>query len=171
MRPPCGSRTRTDNACRRATSCASRPATRRFCRCCARRAAPPSKCPLPWVWPLNPKAHAPAMYRSTYHWQPLLNGYGSYWPDGFVERMRLAVRLPDPAAVRALRRETGLEFILARVHDHLPIDEDLAKERAAWLDLVQRGGRPDLRLVAADDSLALFRVTDERAGSDVTTTP
>jgi hypothetical protein len=132
---------------------------------------PTIEVPLPWIWPMTPTAHAPAMYRSIFHWQPLVNGYGSYWPAGFPERMRLAARLPDPVALRALRRETGLEFILARVHDRLPIDESLAKERAPWLDLVERGGRSDLRLVASDDSLALFRVVDEPAGDEATATP
>jgi len=117
--------------------------------------------PLPRQWPTNPMAHAPAMYRSIFHWPPLLNGYGSYWPDGFEQRMRLAARLPDPEALDALRRETGLRFILARLTDQLPIDAGLAAERLPWIDLARRGGRRDLRLVASDDSLALFRVTGE----------
>src|SRR5207244_3512331 len=37
---------------------------------------------VPW-----PPFHAAAMYRSTFHWRPLLNGYSSYYPAGFAERM------------------------------------------------------------------------------------
>lgn len=132
---------------------------------------PTIEVPLPARWPVNPKAHAPAMYRSIFHWQQLLNGYGSYWPAGFPQRMRLATGLPDPRAVRALRRQTGLQFILVRLRARLPIDDSLAQERAAWLDLVKSGGRPDLRLLASDDSLALFQVTDEPARSKMVVKP
>ena len=122
---------------------------------------PTFEAPLPRLRPMTAAAHAPAMYRSIFHWQPLLNGYSSYWPEGFAERMRTAARLPDATTLRALRQQTGLEFIIARIDEEVPIDASLAEERAAWLELAKRGGRPDLRLVAADDVVALFRVTDE----------
>src|SRR5262249_3716874 len=57
--------------------------------------------------PRGPYLDARAMYRSTYHWRPLLNGYSSYWPPGYVERMTLAQELPDPAALATLRRGAG----------------------------------------------------------------
>jgi len=122
---------------------------------------PTFEAPLPTTKPTTAAAQAPAMYRSIFHRQPLLNGYSSYWPAGFAERMRTAAGLPDPSAVRALRQETGLVFILARIDDELPIDTRLPNERAAWIELTRRGGRPDLELVARDDQLALFRVTGE----------
>ena len=55
---------------------------------------------------------ARAMYRSIFHWRRLVNGYHGYWPAGFAERMALAERLPEPEALAALRRETGLELLL-----------------------------------------------------------
>jgi hypothetical protein len=122
---------------------------------------PTLEAPLPPFKPTAAAAHAPAMYRSIYHWQPLLNGYSSYWPAGFAELMRLAAQLPDPAALRALRSRTGLAFILVRARDQLPIDSQVAAQRGVWLDLARRGGRPDLQLVASDDDLLLFRVTGE----------
>src|SRR5262249_14424087 len=54
---------------------------------------------------LAPPANARAMYRSTFHWRSILNGYGGYWPAGFRERMMLARSLPDPAALAELRHE------------------------------------------------------------------
>src|SRR5262249_28277906 len=36
-------------------------------------------------------------------WRPLLNGYSSYYPEGFRERMALARRLPDGQAFEQLR--------------------------------------------------------------------
>ncbi len=88
---------------------------------------------------------ARAMVRSISHWRPLLNGYSSFWPEGFRERMELASRLPDPGALAALRRETGLEHVLVR----------RGPATLAWEALAERGGRDDLRVVAwtADDLL------------------
>jgi hypothetical protein len=47
--------------------------------------------------------HAAAMYRTATLWRPLLNGYSSYYPEGFRERMALARRLPDGQAFEQLR--------------------------------------------------------------------
>jgi len=101
--------------------------------------------------------NAVAMYRSTFHWRRLVNGYGSYWPPGFPERMALANRLPDPQALEAIRRETGLEAILVRVRE-LPVGA-----RGVWLALAAAGGRHGLKLLARDgEDLLLFEV----AGAD-----
>lgn len=58
------------------------------------------------------ESHAAAMYRSTAHWAPLLNGYWSYYPQGFRERMVLARQLPRRSALAVLRRETGLSSVV-----------------------------------------------------------
>jgi hypothetical protein len=133
----------------------------------------------------DPALQARAMYRSTYHWRPLLNGYSSYWPAGFQERMAVARELPDRAALARLRREAGLEMILVHVGD-IGVSERLvrelcdylveqlgavvencppdthAAEREAWLALAETG-RGDLRLVARDGEDLLFAVTGDPA--------
>jgi hypothetical protein len=114
--------------------------------------------PLPPGQPTAAAAHAPAMYRSLFHWQPLLNGYSSYWPVDFAARMKVATRLPDRDALAQLQRETGLAYVLVRASEQLPIDAKLAPQRAAWLEIARNGGRSDLTLVAADDQLLLFKV-------------
>ena len=101
--------------------------------------------------------HAAAMYRSIFHWRPLLNGYSSYWPAGFAERMAVAERLPEPDALEDLRGETGLAAILVNTRWCRP------NRCAAWLGLAQRGGRDDLRLVLRDRDVLLFAVS---AGTD-----
>jgi hypothetical protein len=98
--------------------------------------------------------HARAMYRSIFHWRPLLNGYGSYWPVGFPERMALAGRLPAPDALDALRRETGLAAIVVHASPGNP-------EVGAWRLIAERGGREDLCLVARDGHDLLFAVRDK----------
>ncbi len=93
--------------------------------------------PDPWL-------HSEAMYRSIFHRQPVLNGYGSYWPAGFPERMALADRLPDADALAELRRTTGLAMVLVHVGRlHRP-------EAERWQEVAAHGGQPGLRLVARD---------------------
>jgi hypothetical protein len=97
--------------------------------------------------------HARAMYRAIYHGRPVLNGYSSYWPRGFPERMRLAMQLPAHDALIALRRETGLEMIL--VHSN-----DLNRhQRMTWHQVARGGGNDDLHFVAQNDHDWLFSVT------------
>jgi hypothetical protein len=99
-----------------------------------------------------PGRHVRAMFRSIMHWRPLLNGYASYWPAGFEERMALADRLPDPDALATLRRETGLTTIVVHANEF----EDPAV-RDAWR-AAATSGRRDLRLVGTVDGAMLFAV-------------
>jgi hypothetical protein len=117
------------------------------------------------------------MYKSIFHWRPLVNGYSSYWPERFPARMALARRLPDRAALAALREETGVDLVLVRLGDFGLVERELcdlfhraglrkepcpsdpgAVERAPWLELAARGGRDDLRLIARDRDDLLFAV-------------
>jgi hypothetical protein len=95
---------------------------------------------------------ARAMFHSIAHWRPLLNGYASYWPAGFPERMAVAARLPDAAALRALRATTGLSSVLVNVDDLMP------SARTRWLALSDTADASGLRLVARDDRTLLFDV-------------
>ena len=103
-----------------------------------------------------PMWHTRAMYRSTFHWRPLLNGYDSYWPEAFPGRMALAARLPDADALAALRADTGLAAILV----HLGELNDA--ERTAWQGVLA-GGRADLRLDVRDGDDLLFAVAGPAA--------
>jgi hypothetical protein len=87
------------------------------------------------------------MYRSIFHRRPILNGYCSYWPPGFVERVALAGRLPDRAALAALRAETGLSTVVV----HLGMLRDA--QQVPWRTL-------------ADAQDADFRLT-ARVGDDL----
>ena len=105
--------------------------------------------------------NATAMYRSIFHWRPLLNGYSSYWPVGFPERMALEQKLPDPTALEALRRETGVAAILVRLALLAPA------ERTTWAAVVEGVAPGGLRLIARDGDEVLFAVeaVDERPAS------
>jgi hypothetical protein len=114
--------------------------------------------PLDPSVPTHPAYQAAAMYRSIFHWRPLLNGYSSYWPREFPELMRLAAQLPDPRALQELRRRTGLRLVLVRVTASLWNEARFEPVRQLWRGIATRADRADLELVAADDELLLFRV-------------
>jgi hypothetical protein len=60
------------------------------------------------------RAETMAMYFSTYHWLPILNGYSGYIPGSYAALMEQAMKLPDPEALRLLVDCAGLRWILLR---------------------------------------------------------
>ena len=100
-----------------------------------------------------------AVFESIGHWRPILNGYGGFFPAAFVERMRLAARLPDTDALAELRRQTDVELVLVR--GGLPGLRSLER----WEALARAGGGDGLRLVARDGSDLLFAVDTVSATS------
>jgi len=56
---------------------------------------------------------ARAMYRSTYHWHPLLNGYTGYFPPSAELVDAWASQLPSPRAIELLVKATGVRWIIA----------------------------------------------------------
>ncbi len=123
----------------------------------------------------DPSDQARAMLRSTQHWRWLLNGYTSYWPAGFPERMAQVEKLPDPDALDALYRETKLELVLvhlddfqrrkqaacrdaftARGFDPRPCVRFGADDRARWETVAL--AHPRLRLVTRTADTLLFAV-------------
>jgi hypothetical protein len=78
------------------------------------------------------RLNARAMYLSTLHWRPLVNGYSSYWPTGFAERIQLTDALPDPSALERLVCDTGVRTIVV---DLLSLPPD---RQAVWRALVTR---------------------------------
>lgn len=112
--------------------------------------------------PFRLELQTQAMYRSIFHWRPLLNGYGSYWPPGYAARARLGERLPDEQALAALRREAGLETVVV----HAGKDRERGQE---WRTLAERGGRGDLRLRLREGDDLVFEVVGAAARGETVT--
>jgi hypothetical protein len=81
---------------------------------------------LPLGSMMNPSADALAMFHSISHWRPLLNGYSSYWPAGYQERMVEAKRLPARDALEKLVETTGLSLVWVHTQMLPP------KQRERW---------------------------------------
>lgn len=108
--------------------------------------------PIPDDPLLGPMGQARAMYASIYHRRPLLNGYSSYYPRLFPQRMTAARMLPSSGMLAMLTRLTGLAGIWVHAAQ-LP-----RSEREQWLALGD--DRRDIRLVARVGDDLVFAVGD-----------
>jgi hypothetical protein len=94
-------------------------------------------------------------YFSIFHWQPLLNGYASYWPPSLEIVMAMARALPEPRALENLADCTGVRWIVA--HTALMPRE----QREAFL-----AGTPGLRLAGRFGDDLLFETERARPGGE-----
>lgn len=73
---------------------------------------------LPAYTNTNAQSSALAMYYSTYHWLPLVNGYSGYVPRSYEFLAAYAAQLPSPAALELLARCAQVRWVL--VHSASP---------------------------------------------------
>jgi hypothetical protein len=66
--------------------------------------------PFPYV-SSNFHNHAHAMFWSTYHWQPLVNGYSDVIPPDFAALARPINGFPDPASFEIMKAR-GVRYVL-----------------------------------------------------------
>lgn len=89
------------------------------------------------------------MFFSTYHWQPIVNGYSGFFPPTFIELADATASFPDEASIAYLKQR-GVDFIV--VHGQSMTADQFGEMTAALLE------RPDI------ETMAQF---DEPRGSDV----
>jgi hypothetical protein len=115
-----------------------------------------------------------AMYRSTHHWLPLLNGYTAYPPPSYEVLMRVASQLPEPESLDTLLTLADVRWIL--VH----LGSLWGAEQSAWrtppgLQLAAEIGTDIvLRVVhrpSADHRAALLRREPGKTIMGVSTAP
>jgi hypothetical protein len=98
------------------------------------------------------ESHTSAMYRSTAHWRTLVNGYSSYYPHGFRERMELARQLPAPFPLEMLRVQTGLTTIVVHAGGFPMLTIGL------WRDAIERGKLRGVRIEYVDQDVLVASV-------------
>jgi hypothetical protein len=89
------------------------------------------------------------MFSSTWHWQPIVNGYSGFFPDTFMELAEQTKSFPDEGSIRYLKQR-GVDLLV--IHGGLMTAEEFGDMTAALL------ARSDI------EAMAQF---DERMGSDV----
>jgi len=87
------------------------------------------------------------MYRAIFHQRPLVNGYNGYWPSGYLDRVSLARKLPDPESLAELVRGTNLTHIVVHPRALAPVARQRWQKLPAILDgvLVREAQDPDGR--------------------------
>ncbi|HET7478383.1 MAG TPA: hypothetical protein VFJ72_02580 [Rubrobacteraceae bacterium] len=106
---------------------------------------------VPFASPADAFRETPRMYRSTFGWWRLVNGYASYFPDGYTETRDALNTLPSPESLKELRR-LGVEYVV--VHpDQYDVDGMDGEEMSRKV-----GREPSLQRVAGDGETVLFRV-------------
>jgi hypothetical protein len=63
--------------------------------------------------------HTRFMFGSTYHWQPLVNGYSDLIPPDFQQVAELMTRFPDPASFEMLRARQ-VKYVVVHLDDYEP---------------------------------------------------
>ena len=89
------------------------------------------------------------MFNSTWHWQPIVNGYSGFFPKSFMDLAENTASFPDERSIAYLKQR-GVELLV--IHGSLMEPERFGGMTAALL------ARPDI------EAMAQF---EERMGSDV----
>ena len=100
--------------------------------------------------------HARSMLLSTYHWQPLVNGYSDYIPPDF-ERLALPINGFPNAESLAIMRAHDVRYVIIR-----------AKEYGATLDELRARFPPyaqNLHRLNDDDDVWLYQIVSYPSGA------
>ena len=53
-------------------------------------------------------------YLSTFHWQPIVNGYSGFYPASYLSRLTDTAEFPDERALRRLQRD-GVRYLVVHL--------------------------------------------------------
>ena len=90
------------------------------------------------------------MLMSTFHWQPLLNGYSDHFPDDYMTAKPVLTTFPSQEAV-ALLQERGVRWVVVHFNRY-PVDY------ARQLRPLMRTMAKQLRVVIDDTEVGLYEV-------------
>ena len=94
----------------------------------------------------------PRMYRSTYGWWNLVNGYASYFPEGYFETRNTLNTLPSPESLAKLEK-LNVDYVIVHPEEY----EADGMDGEAILRATEH--EPSLVRVTGDEEAVLFRVT------------
>jgi hypothetical protein len=105
------------------------------------------------MYPLYPggafHANAPYMLFQTRHWKPIVNGYSSFAPQSFFERVDRFNRFPAPEVISEMRA-IGVSHVML---EHATLEPIFGQRAFAELRR-----HPDLQFVVDQDGWAVYRV-------------
>ena len=92
------------------------------------------------------------MFFSTYHWQPLINGYSDHMPKDFLETIEPISRFPTPESF-ALMRERDARYVLLHLDDYHPV-----RRREVEQGLAHYAAQGVLRFLDRDGDVVLYQI-------------
>ena len=95
---------------------------------------------------------------STAHWQPIVNGYGAFWPADIQQFARETDTFPSDAALEVVRNR-GIRYVV--VHAKLYERYGMASEAEMTTRLAAL--EPRIALIASDQNVRLYEVKDPTA--------
>jgi len=105
------------------------------------------------LYPIYPggafHANAPYMLYQTRHWKPIVNGYSSFAPQSYFERVHRLNYFPAPEVIAELR-QIGVSHVML---EHATLEQ--AVGRQAFVEL---RSHPDLEFVVDQDGWAVYRI-------------
>jgi hypothetical protein len=105
------------------------------------------------LYPLYPggafHANAPYMLYQTRHWKPIVNGYSSFAPQSFFERVDRFNRFPAPEVIAEMR-QIGVSHVML---EHATLEPIFGRQ--AFVELRRH---PDLQFVVDQDGWAVYRI-------------
>jgi hypothetical protein len=85
-----------------------------------------------------PGPEARYSYMSTFHWNPLLNGYSGFYPPFYLRRLRDFQSFPDAASVKVLR-EMRVNYVILHVASDQPVKSQTLLDVQAFPELAPLG--------------------------------
>jgi hypothetical protein len=113
--------------------------------------------PVTVPWRLEQMVDVRYMYRSTWHWRPLLNGYSGNYPASYLELLLTMRSFPDTGSLEYLQRAGATVLI---VHE-------VTGSRPSYEYAVERLTRDPKIMVWAQDTDAGSRVTFFKLAPDL----
>jgi hypothetical protein len=90
-------------------------------------------------YPMSPRDDPTYMYYSTFHWQPLINGYSGFFPPSYYEMLAASQSFPDAAFLDAIKAR-GARYLI--VHEERMIGDRYVRM------IPELDRRPDLTLIS-----------------------
>jgi hypothetical protein len=70
-----------------------------------------------------PGADPEYSYLSSFHWQPIVNGYSGFYPASYLDRLDDVAGFPDETSVHRLRRD-GVRYLVVHLGEFEPAQQD-----------------------------------------------
>ena len=93
--------------------------------------------------------NAPYLLDQTRHWKPMVNGYSSFAPDSFFERVDRLNHFPEPQVIEEMKR-IGVSHVML---EHATLEPQFGRDAFTRLR-----SHPDLEFVLDQDGWAVYKL-------------